>query len=200
MLNWGPHLTKKSRLPLPGRKDRTQSSVLGCTSQMSYVESKADVRNGLAEPRAGFWHCCLPRAGVEEELCTAESAPLPVWCFFTVTSSWKHSDRLTTQKMCFLFSLLDRFLLRSTIKSFILIHCLIYNGFCPSYTEMPIFWVKYNCARVHTLSPCNPWPLHFRNVTRWGVYRRLNIGLSVLVFPWKIFFLQHMEIKHTEQY
>lgn len=78
MLSWGPHLTKRSQLPLAGRKDRTQSSPLGCTSQVSYVRSKADVRNGLAEPRAGFWHCCLPRAGGEEELCTAESAPLPV--------------------------------------------------------------------------------------------------------------------------
>lgn len=105
MLNWGPHLTKKSRVPLPSRKDRTQSSPLGCTSQVSYVESKADVRNGLAEPRAGFWQYCLPRAGGEEELCTAESAPLPVGCFCTASSPWKHSDRLTTQKKVFPFLL-----------------------------------------------------------------------------------------------
>lgn len=151
--------------------------------------------------QAGFWHCCLPRAGGEEEPCTAEMGPPSAWYCCSVTSPWKSSARLMTQKNVFPFPPpLDHFLLWSTIKSFILIRCLIYNGLCPSYTEMLIFWVKYNCACVHTLSLCNPWPLHLRNVTLGGVYRRLNIGLSVLVFPWKIFFLQHMEIKYTEQY
>ena len=39
--------------PITGRKDGTQSSLLGCRSEMSHAESKADVRKGLAELRAG---------------------------------------------------------------------------------------------------------------------------------------------------
>lgn len=49
--------------PISSRKDRTQSALLGCRSQMTYVESKADVRNGLAEPRAGRVLALLPAKG-----------------------------------------------------------------------------------------------------------------------------------------
>lgn len=185
---------------ITSRKDRTQSSPLGWKSQMSYVESKADVRNQLAEPRAhrvlallsakGRWRRRAMYTKISPFICL-----MLLLSNFTLETFWKQP------KKCVSFSpQLNNFLLLSTIKCFTLIHCLIYNGLCPSYTEMLLSCIKYNCSCVHTLSLCKPWPLHFRNVTLGGVYRRLNISLSVLLFPWKIFFLQHMGIKYTEQY
>lgn len=102
--------------PIASRKDGIQSSVLDCGSQVSYEESKADVRNGLAEPRASR---ILAQLGAgEEELPTAESAPLALWCCYSATSPWKPFAWLTTPKLFFLFSPVGLFLVMVSNNKF----------------------------------------------------------------------------------
>lgn len=191
----GPRLTQRPPfLLLPA--ERMGSKALSWTVGAKWVTRRVKLMSGMgwqSPGPAGFWHSL---GQVKKSFLQQNQA---VWCCYSVTSLWKPFAWLTAPKLCFLFSLV---LLWSATTSFILIYGLIYYGFCLSYTEMLFFfsWVKYNCACAHTLSVCSAWPLHLSNATPGSVYRRLNIGLSVLAFPWKIFFLQHMEIKHTEQY
>lgn len=57
ILPWGP------AAPTAGGKEGTRSCVLGCRSRVRDVESRADVRNGLAEPGAGRGLALLPAKG-----------------------------------------------------------------------------------------------------------------------------------------
>lgn len=77
MLNWGPHLTKRSQLPL-SPAGRMGPRAFSWAAEAKWVTWKAKLMSevGWQSPgQAGFWHCCLPRAGGEEEPCTAESGP-----------------------------------------------------------------------------------------------------------------------------